>query len=229
MSDHFFIKFPSTPYLITPANPLTRQDKILTDDEVKPFYTNRVTVEEKVDGANLGISFSSEGTVQLQNRGHYIIEPYYGQWRPLSDWLNQRIDNLFDVLFDRYIVFGEWCYAKHEIYYNKLPDWFIAFDIYDKNDCKFLPVIKRNRLIEKAGIVRINQVYNGFISRESLDELIGKSSYGEEQREGLYLRIDNSDRLLHRAKYVRNTFSQSLNTHWSKKTLIHNQLCRESE
>ena len=225
MSDQFYFKFPSTPYLIAPSNTLKRQDKILTDDEAKLFYTKRVTVEEKVDGANLGISFSSEGTVQLQNRGHYIAMPYHGQWRPLSDWLKHRIDILFDVLTDKYIIFGEWCYAKHEIYYNKLPDWFIAFDIYDKNEHRFLPVIKRDRLIKKARIARINQLYCGFISRESLDELIGKSSYGEEQCEGLYLRIDNSDCLLHRAKYVRNTFSQSLDTHWSKKSLIHNQLC----
>ena len=37
-----------------------------------------------------------------------------------------------------YILFGEWMAAKHSIHYNKLPDTFIAFDLYDQTQGKFL-------------------------------------------------------------------------------------------
>ena len=44
---------------------------------------------------------------------------------------------LFEILSEKFILFGEWCYAQHSIFYDRLPDWFLGFDIYDKDF--FLP------------------------------------------------------------------------------------------
>ena len=30
------------------------------------------------------------------------------------------------------ILFGEWLYAQHSISYSNLPDYFLAFDLYNK-------------------------------------------------------------------------------------------------
>ncbi|WP_153556414.1 RNA ligase family protein [Roseimaritima sediminicola] len=55
-------------------------------------------LEEKVDGANLGILFGDLHSLQLQNRGSFLQEPMTGQWRTLPEWIQLRVDRLFDVL-----------------------------------------------------------------------------------------------------------------------------------
>ena len=228
-SDDLFFKFPSTPYLIAPSSPTTHQDRILTNQEAQSFFSESVVVEEKIDGANLGISFSLDGTIQLQNRGSLICEPYAGQWRPMSNWLQYKKESLFDVLYNRYILFGEWCYYTHSVYYSSLPDWFIAFDVFDKESREFLSVSKRDTFIAQIELATVPHLYTGHISKESLDSFIGKSAYGNETIEGLYFRIDSSDFLRKRAKYVRKQFTQSIETHWSKKPIRKNQLSLQQQ
>ena len=41
-------------------------------------------------------------------------------------------DSLYEILDQDTILFGEWLYAKHSISYNNLPDYFLAFDLYNK-------------------------------------------------------------------------------------------------
>ncbi len=67
MSEDFF-KFPTTPHLATLPNVEVRGDKVLSPSERDEFLQHALTIEEKVDGANLGISFDKEGNVQFQNR-----------------------------------------------------------------------------------------------------------------------------------------------------------------
>lgn len=224
MQDSSFVKFPTTPYLFAPPHFTSHQDRVLTDEETKVFFSEKVIIEEKIDGANLGISFSPDGIIQLQNRGHIIIPPYEGQWRPLSKWLENRIDQLFDILLDKYILFGEWCYIKHSVHYISLPDWFIAFDLFDKQKHAFLPVKIRNQIIKRIGLAVVPQIYTGHLTKSLLGSLVNKSAFSEELCEGLYIRIDASDRLLYRAKYVRNSFSESIEAHWKKNMLTKNQL-----
>ncbi|HNO75924.1 RNA ligase family protein [Nitrosomonas mobilis] len=137
MKDNFF-KFPSTPHLATIAGVDIRGDKVLSESERDEFLQHHLVIEEKVDGANLGISFNSEGNIQAQNRGAYLHLPRTGQWKKLGNWLTPRIDTLFEQPSDRYILFGEWCYAQHSVFYDRLPDWFLGFDIYDKQSGRFL-------------------------------------------------------------------------------------------
>ena len=219
-----FYGFPHTPYLISPNNTSSRLDKVLSEDGARPFFTDAVLIEEKIDGANLGISFTKDGTICLQNRGHYLSKPFTGQWKPLPCWLNSRIDCLFDLLLNKFILFGEWCYVTHSVHYCSLPDWFIAFDLFDKDNQCFLSTKKRNALIAKAGIAIVPQLYKGHMSISMLSGFLGKSEYGDEECEGLYFRIDSEEHVIHRAKYVRPGFQQLLDAHWSKKAIRHNQL-----
>lgn len=57
MSDYF--KFPSTKHIMLPDDENARRDKVLGSDEIKEFLSNQITIEEKVDGANLGISLTA--------------------------------------------------------------------------------------------------------------------------------------------------------------------------
>lgn len=217
-------KFPRTPHLANLGSSSVRDDKVFTDIERAEFLECEITLEEKIDGANLGISFDSEGNVILQNRGNIVYPPYLGQWKEIEKWLDIRLDALFDALGTDRIMFGEWCYAIHSIAYNSLPDWFIAFDVFDKRKARFFSIKRRNELIEKAGLHAIRQIMRGVFSLDEIVALMGKSAYGDELIEGIYLRADDGDWLKQRAKLVREEFTQAIETHWSKMPLRPNTI-----
>ena len=52
-----FNKFPSTPHLALLGGVGVRDDKVMSEFERCEFLRHELVVEEKVDGANLGISF----------------------------------------------------------------------------------------------------------------------------------------------------------------------------
>lgn len=41
-------------------------------------------------------------------------------------------DRLYEVLGRRYVMYGEWMYAKHTIYYDLLPHYYMEFDVLDR-------------------------------------------------------------------------------------------------
>src|SRR5882724_5119213 len=71
MSDVFHI-FPPTPHLLWLGAGSPRDDKMLTSAEIADFLSDEVIVEEKVDGANLGLSLGPDGRVRAQSRGNYL-------------------------------------------------------------------------------------------------------------------------------------------------------------
>jgi hypothetical protein len=91
---------------------------------------------------------------------------------------------LFDILEDRYIMYGEWMYGFHSIFYDFLPHYFMEFDIYDKNKNVFLDTFRRNEIIEKAN-VKISQVrvinQGKFDTIEDIISNVGLSSFISEQ------------------------------------------------
>jgi len=219
-----FFKFPSTPHLAVLGSNHVRNDKVFSDKERSRFLVHELAVEEKIDGANLGISFDHTGGLILQNRGAYLSAPYPGQWKKLGDWLGPRLEVLLDHLQDQYILFGEWCFAKHSIGYNKLPDFFLGFDIFDKHIRQFLSFELRNNLFENISISPVPFIRRGIFSLKDLTLLMENSRFGNEPAEGLYLRHDDGRWVRGRAKIVRPEFIQDIYEHWSGKKIIRNQL-----
>ncbi len=185
---------------------------------------HELVVEEKVDGANLGISFDSSGNIRAQNRGAYLNLPSTGQWKKLSEWLAPRTDALFEQLTDRYILFGEWCYAQHSVVYDRLQDWFLGFDIYDKTTARFFSCMSRDEIFRAIGIFHVPRVALGHFTLAELCGLLPQSQFSNKPAEGLYLRCDQGDWLMLRAKLVRPEFIQSLGEHWSRKGIQANHL-----
>ncbi len=228
MSDNFF-KFPSTPHLLITNDQQIRADKVMTAAERQSFLQQELVVEEKIDGANLGLSFNKQGELQAQNRGSYLQLPANGQWKPLLAWIKKHTDTLFEELLDRYILFGEWCYAQHTVAYTALPDWFIGFDIYDKQQQCFLSTKKRDKKFDSMNISKVPLLGTGRFTLEALNRLLSEASaFGSEQREGIYLRQDNPDCLLKRAKLVRPAFIQADEQHWSKRLLQTNRIALDT-
>jgi len=219
-----FIKFPSTPHLAVLPGVSIRGDKVLDEKQRKEFLSHKLIVEEKIDGANLGISFDDGGNLFLQNRGSHLDKPFTGQWKKLPDWLHVKSDLLFDMLDDRLILFGEWCYARHSVSYSKLPGWFLGFDVLEKKTRDFWPVKKRNNLLKQAGIPSVPLLATGHFSFPELEELLACSKLSSEPAEGIYLRYERDGRLVSRAKLVRPEFIQAVNEHWSKSIIRPNTL-----
>lgn len=123
-----FFRFPRTPHLIWLGTRSPRSDKVLTPHEVQSLLADIVTVEEKVDGANIGFSVDSAGTLRIQNRGSYLIPgTSHPQFKMLTAWLEPRRHAMADALLPHLMLFGEWCYAVHSVKYTKLPDWSLAW------------------------------------------------------------------------------------------------------
>ena len=223
MKEDFF-KFPSTPHLATMPGVDIRGDKVLTESERDEFLRHELTVEEKVDGANLGLSFDANGNIRAQNRGAYLHLPGSGQWKKLGEWLALHTDALFEHLSDRYILFGEWCYAQHSIFYENLPDWFLAFDIYDREAGRFLASTHRNRLLAEMHISQVPGLERGRFTYPEVQKLLSQSKLTDQPAEGVYLRIDHGDWLEQRAKLVRPAFIQAVERHWSRSAIRPNRL-----
>ena len=222
MSSDFF-KFPSTPHLATLSGVDVRGDKVMSDSERTDFLNHALTIEEKMDGANLGISFDSDGNIKVQNRGAYLFQLDTGQWKHLDQWLESKMETLFEVLADQFILFGEWCFARHSVFYHRLPDWFLGFDIYDKKAKQFLSTVRRGTVLDSSRITQVPVVGHGRFRFEDLVGLLSTSKFSQQQAEGLYLRADGDDWLLQRAKLVRPAFVQSMVRHWSRTGIIPNR------
>lgn len=224
MKEDFF-KFPATPHLAFLGDVDVRDDKVMSESDRNEFLRYELVVEEKVDGANLGISFDAEGNIRAQNRGAYLHLPSTGQWKKLAEWLALRADLFFDQLTDRYILFGEWCYAQHSLTYDRLPDWFLGFDIFDKLEMKFFSCLHRNDVLRSLRIAQVPMIKHGKFSLSEIKSLLySQSQFSNKPAEGLYLRLDQGDWLKERSKLIRPAFIQSVEQHWSRSGIKANRL-----
>jgi hypothetical protein len=215
------------------------------DDDLAqvPFAEIRgphLVVEEKLDGANAGISFTDAGQLQLQSRGHYLTGgPRERQFGPLKSWATTVASRLWPALTDRYVVYGEWLYAKHTVFYDALPHYFCEFDILDRQSGEFLSTPRRAELLAGLPVVSVPVLRAGsFATLAELTSLVGPSvcrtpgwreqlagaavEAGVEpaqaavetdladEMEGLYLKVEQDGRVVQRYKWVRAGFLQAL-------------------
>jgi len=219
-----FLKFPTTPHLTVLEGGTVRDDKVFSLDERNRFLDGDIIVEEKIDGANLGISFDSDGRIQTQNRGSFLQLPMTGQWKTAPEWLLRHSESLFDALTDRYLLCGEWCYAKHSVFYSSLPDWFIGFDVFDLKAGRFVNKTRRDGILASLALHAVPCLASGRLSLAEITLLLNTSNFSDAAAEGLYLRRDDGDWLSQRAKLVRADFIQSIDQHWSRGPLEVNRL-----
>lgn len=224
MSD--FFRYPHTPHITWLGEGIPRDDKVLSPMEVKALLSGEVTVEEKLDGANLGLSLESDGRLRAQNRGQYLSDPHAGQFARLPAWLAQHGDVLRAVLKPELILFGEWCAARHSLGYDALPDWFLLFDVYDRSAGKFWSTGRRNTLAVQAGLMTVPQVLRGKTTLSALMQTVNAvtSFYRAGTLEGVVIRRESTDWCEARAKLVRLDFTQTIGDHWRKRAIEWNRV-----
>ena len=236
-----FIKYPRTPHLFGSKG--TDDDKHLGRKESEAFIADlSLIVEEKIDGTNVGIHFISRGRMVLQCRGHEITEGMHPQYDLFKQWTSVKRPALEAMLGARFILYGEWLYAKHSVHYRKLPHYFFEFDIYDKDAGQFLALESRLALLEGTGIHTVPVIHRGAATADELRSLIGPSAFGsafdnpltgqmDHWMEGLYLRTEAEGRVTGRAKMVRPEFVEKVkqSEHWQHQAMVPNELAEGAE
>ena len=231
-----FIKYPRTPHLFGSKG--TDDDKHLSESKSSDFIANdSLIVEEKIDGTNVGIHFSDDGEIVLQCRGHLITEGMHPQYDLFKQWAVVKRNALEARLERRYILFGEWVYARHSIHYRRLSHYFFEFDMYDKEAEVFLDLEQRTRLLQGTGVETVPIVHRGPLKRKRLEELIGPSQFDsqfenplsnrtDDLMEGLYFRLEQDGVVTRRAKFVRPEFVEKIkqSNHWQHEVMVSNEL-----
>ncbi|MCX6879367.1 MAG: RNA ligase family protein [Verrucomicrobia bacterium] len=221
-----FFRFPHTPHLAWLGAGSPRDDKVMSPAEARSLLAGEVVVEEKLDGANLGISAGSDGVLRFQNRGQYLQAPFSGQFARLASWLPAREAALADALGESLILFGEWCAARHSLDYTELPDWFLAFDVYDRKEGCFWSTTRRNILAGQLDICTVPPIFIGKATLEDLKAMVLKqpSRFSSGSLEGIIIRREDADFLETRAKLVHPDFTQAITEHWSRRGMEWNRL-----
>lgn len=207
-------------------------------EEIRGRY---LVLEEKIDGANSGISFGNDGRMYLQSRGHFLNgsgrEKQFDQFKL---WASCYQRQLYELLGSRYIMFGEWMYAKHTVFYDSLPHYFMEFDIFDKETGRFFSTKKRRGMLEKfpfvhsvfvleegryEDIAQITRLVGPSHFRtdralEALESQCGRAGVSFERvktqtdpsdlMEGIYIKVEEGDYVTDRLKYVRRSFLNTI-------------------
>lgn len=234
-----FVKYPRTPHLFGSRG--TEDDKHLGQVESAELLADpSLVVEEKLDGTNVGIHFTAAGRMALQCRGHEITQGMHPQYDLFKQWTTVKRPVLEAMLSDRFILFGEWLYARHSLHYRRLPHYFFEFDIHDKLVGTFLDLEARLGMLDGTGIVTVPVVHRGALGEQELRALIAPSRFesvftdpvtGREDAlmEGLYLRTEGGGHVTRRAKLVRPEFVEAIkrSEHWQHQAVVPNLLADE--
>lgn len=145
-------------------------------EQIKGKY---LVIEEKIDGANAGISFSEDGQLLLQSRGHYLTgglrEKHFDL---LKTWANTFAYQIFEVIGCQYVIYGEWMYAKHTVFYTDLPHYFFEFDIFNIESKTFLSTAERKKLLAQMPFMQsVKVIFEGKLGQKKQLQAMVKSSY----------------------------------------------------
>jgi hypothetical protein len=216
--------YPRIPHLDKAISNMTHDD-IITESKFE--FPLTAWIQEKLDGANMGVSWTS-GPV-IRNRNHILKKGYIEtetpaklQFRPAWNWIHQHgedIRNISKELMSPITIYGEWMWAKHSLEYDKLTDWFLAYDIYLVEEGKFLSPDSFQNIISKTNIQFIESEKVTF---NNINDVIKwsekKSNYRSGIREGIVVKTSTGD-------YLDDSF-KVVNKHFNRREDFNNELIK---
>jgi hypothetical protein len=229
------VKFPRTPHLA--GSQLQPGDEDLPRVRLEAAPGARLVVTEKVDGTNVGLRFDEAGRPWLQSRGHLLgNDPQFDR---LKQSVHANAPALFARLGTRWLVYGEWLYARHTVFYDALPAYLLVFDALELDSGTFLDTPGREALLAGLPLVGAPVLWSG-PSQEAGELLrhLGPSRFRtrawraqleaaarraglevartlaqsdtSDEMEGLYFRLEAAGAVRARFKFVRGGFRQAL-------------------
>ena len=231
-------KYPRTHHL--EGSRLQPGDEDLDQVPLASLRGRYLVVEEKLDGANAGLSVGGDGALRLQSRGHFLVGgPRERHFDLFKQWASVHGTALRELLAGGLVLYGEWLYGKHTIFYDRLPHYFLEFDIRDA-DGAFWSTERRHALLAGAPCVRSVPVlwagrcddpsalpghvaaslYKSPRWRETLAEQAASAGVDSERAaretdpsdlsEGLYVKVEEEGRVVERYKWIRASFLTSV-------------------
>ncbi len=231
-------KYPRTHHL--EGSRLQAGDEDLDSVSFDSLKGRFIVIEEKLDGANSGISFNENGTLYLQSRGHYLDGgAREKQFALFKTWANAYKQALWESLSSRYVLYGEWLYAKHTVFYDTLPHYFCEFDILDTANGEFLSTEQRHARLKNSPVVSVPVLWRGAAKslkhvrsflrhslyksdawRDTLHEvcvtkgqnieLVKMQTDDSDLMEGLYIKVEEEGQVVERYKFIRASFLQAV-------------------
>ena len=194
------VKYPRTYHLPWSDN-VSDDDRVLND--LSNFVGNEVIVTEKMDGENSTLYNDYIHARSVDGRNH-----------PTRNWLKNYWSQIKNEIPENYRICGENLYAKHSIYYDALPSYFMGFSIWtDKNLC-----LSWNETVEWFSLLNIQSVpvlYDGIFDENIIKKLMDTKDLTK--TEGYVLRNKKSftyaEFRYNVAKYVRKNHIQTVK-HW---------------
>ena len=246
-TDHVASNIHSLEILKYPRTPHVEGSRLQAGDEghdhvpLAELRGRHAVIEEKLDGANVGVSFTSAGELLLQSRGHYLSGGgRERQFALFKEWARVHEDCLLERLEDRYVMYGEWLFAKHSVSYDRLPHYFLEFDVFDRRDGVFLSTPRRQALLAGAPVLGVpvlqagpmpdtlerlraqvrpslaksagwRDAFEASVRRQGLAlELAWRQTDPSELAEGLYIKLEDAQHVSGRFKWVRPDFVQTI-------------------
>ena len=211
-----------------------------------------LVVEEKVDGSHCGLLFDDQAELRIFSR-KTIFErpPARPDFRLLDRRALEQVDELWEVLGDRYVLYGEWARVAHSIFYDALPAYFLEDDIFDRQVNRFLSTPRRQALVARLpeGFAHpVDVLHQGAVAElAELHALVGPSRYKSAEwrehcpaldvvedsdlMEGLYIKVESEAFVERRLKWIRPAFLDHIDAssgHWRERDYIDNLLADHS-
>jgi hypothetical protein len=198
--------------------------RYLDRGSLKRLFSGPCILEEKLDGSQMGISFKG-GAPYVQTKNSHLLESdkrvaFKGAWA----WVWENIEAV--EMLKGFTVFGEWLYIQHNIHYDNLPSYFIAFDVYSHEAKRYLLSGTRHSFLRKRGIAEAPTLAKGKLNIGHVFEILrahGKSFYSGELLEGGVVKNLPKQQF---GKMVLQEFLEDLDEggHWTGHTPKYNQL-----
>lgn len=232
-------RYPRTQHL--EGSRLQPGDHDLTQVPLSELRGSYCVIEEKLDGANAGISVDDDGRIRLQSRGHVLVGGGREKhWDLFKRWAHAHEAALVARIPAGGTLYGEWLYAKHTVFYDQLPHYFLEFDIRDGNGA-FWSTARRAAQLAGSPVVSVPVLWQGVVAapaelpklvahclyksarwREHLREEAAAASVDPDRTaletdptdlaEGLYVKVEDPDTgvVLGRYKWIRASFLTSV-------------------
>lgn len=194
----------------------------LDNTQINRLLSGKVVVEEKMDGANIGIIRHNKG-FSLQKRGSLVGQSEHEQFGFFHNWANTTAYSRIMNVQPGHLIYGELLYAKHHIYYDSLPEYVLVFDV--KFNGEWMDHEERKAFCDVYGFHMVPLVAEGSFTKNDLPKLMPeKSAYGPDA-EGIVVKRYAKNGYF-RGKIVKPGFIKALeeSEHWTKYNVERNKL-----
>lgn len=196
--------------------------------DIELLLSDEVVIEEKLDGSIVSFTRDGSDIITYGRRNEImrngILKNKSKAYVNLDEWYWNNYE-LIQKIPDGWTIFGEWLYAKHTIFYDRLFDYWLCFDIFNGKEFVFLNDRESN-FLDDLDLCLIRVIDFGNFSISDLKKYVNtkKSAYGD-TTEGFV--IKNFKRQLF-MKFVKYEFDIDLeeSEHWLNQPLEINRLIK---